>query len=175
MTRRAGDAAEPLGYDRRMLHGRRAESAAIDQLLAGARGGRSGALVIRGEAGVGKTALLAYATERAGGMHVLQGVGIESESQLAFAGLHLLVRGVVDCLGALPAPQAAALEGAIGLSAAEAPDRFLVSAAVLSLLAEVAEEGPVLCLVDDAQWLDEPSADALVFAARRLEAEHVAM
>ncbi len=158
-----------------MLYGRDAERALVGALLDAARGSRSGALVVRGEPGVGKTALLEDARERADGMHVLAARGVESESELPFAGLHQLLRPALHLLERLPAPQAGALEGALGLAARAGHDRFLISAACLTLIAELAERRPVLCLVDDAQWLDEPSADALLFAARRLDAEGVLM
>jgi ATP/maltotriose-dependent transcriptional regulator MalT len=174
---RLGDLAslDRQRYDRLMLYGRRAECAAVRELLADARAGRSGALVIRGEAGFGKSALLEYAAGHANGMRVLRGPGIDSEAELAFAALHQILRPELDQIERLPAPQARALAGALGLAPGSGPDRFLISIAVLSVLSEVAEEGPLLCLVDDAHWLDQPSADALVFAARRLEAEGVAM
>jgi DNA-binding CsgD family transcriptional regulator len=157
-----------------MLHGRHEECAAIDRLLADAGGRRSGALVVRGEVGVGKSALLAYAADRAAGkMRVLWGSGVESESELAFAALHQLVRTMLDHVERLPGPQATALQGAFGLATTQGTNRFLIGVGVLSLLAEVADERPLVCLVDDAQWLDQPSADALSFAARRLEAEGV--
>jgi DNA-binding CsgD family transcriptional regulator len=158
-----------------MLRGRRAEQERIDALLDAAREGTSGALVIRGEPGIGKTALLEQAAQRATGMRVLRGAGIESEAELPFAGLHLLLRPALDALDALPGPQRQALAGAFGLGAGGGGDRFLVGAAVLSLLAQVAEEQPLLCLVDDAQWLDRASAQALLFAARRLDREGVAV
>jgi DNA-binding CsgD family transcriptional regulator/tetratricopeptide (TPR) repeat protein len=159
-----------------MLHGRDAECAAIDRLLAGAGEQRSGALVVRGDVGVGKSELLAYAADRAAGtMRVLWGSGVDSESELAFAALHQLVRPVLDRVERLPGPQAAALQGAFGLATTQGTDRFLVGVGALSLLAEVAEERPLVCLVDDAQWLDQPSTDALSFAARRLEAEGVVL
>jgi DNA-binding CsgD family transcriptional regulator len=159
-----------------MLHGRHAECAVIDRLLADAGALRSGALVVRGEVGVGKSALLAYAADRVSGkLRVLWGLGVESESELAFAALQQLVRPVLDHLERLPGPQAAALESAFGLATNHGKDRFLIGVGVLSLLAEVAEERPLVCLVDDAQWLDQPSADALAFAARRLEAEGVVL
>jgi DNA-binding CsgD family transcriptional regulator len=159
-----------------MLYGRHAECAVIDRLLADAGALRSAALVVRGEVGVGKSALLAYAADRAAGnMRVLRGFGVESESELAFAALHQLAWPVLDHVGRLPAPQAAALRGAFGLATAHGDDRFLIGVGALSLLAEVAEERPLVCLVDDAQWLDRPSADALSFAARRLEAEGVVL
>ncbi|GAB2520171.1 helix-turn-helix transcriptional regulator [Nocardia heshunensis] len=156
-----------------MLHGRAEESALIDRLLAEANAGRSGALVLTGPAGIGKTALLDYAAQRADGLRVIRVAGIELEAELPFAGLHLLLGPVLDRLDALPEPQAVALRGAFGLAAAQSGDRFLIGLAVLSLLAELADEGPVLCLVDDAQWLDRSSAEALAFAARRLQHEGV--
>jgi ATP/maltotriose-dependent transcriptional regulator MalT len=131
--------------------------------------------VIRGEAGVGKSALLRDARERAGGMRVLGSRGVESETQLAFAGVHQLLRPVLDHIDALPDPQATALRGALGLASADRGEPFLISLAVLSLLAEIAEHEPVLCLIDDAHWLDDASADVLVFVARRLEAEGIVM
>jgi DNA-binding NarL/FixJ family response regulator len=158
-----------------LLYGRDAERSRIHALLEGARESRSGVLVIRGEAGVGKSALLEDAREQAAGMQVLSGCGIESEAQLPFAALHQFVQPIVGDADLLPAPQAAALRAALGLEAGAADDRFLVSLAVLSLLAEAAERRPLLCLVDDAQWLDDASADALVFVARRLEAEGIVM
>lgn len=128
-----------------------------------------------GEPGIGKTALLDYAAKNAEGVQVIRRIGIQHESDLAFAGLHLLLHPVLDRMGALPEPQRRALEGAFGLARADGADRLLVGLAVLSLLAEVAEDGPVLCLFDDAQWLDRSSREALVFAARRLDAEGVAL
>jgi DNA-binding NarL/FixJ family response regulator len=158
-----------------MLVGRTTETAAIDHLLAGAREGQSGVLVLRGEAGIGKSSLLEYAREHATGFTVLRGTGIESESDLAYAALHQVLRPVFDRIEQLPEPQAAALRAAFALSNETVDERFRVSSGALSLLADVAEGHPVLCLVDDAQWLDGASADALVFAARRLEAESVAI
>jgi DNA-binding CsgD family transcriptional regulator len=158
-----------------VLFGRSAECEAIERLLTDARGGRSGAFVIRGDPGIGKSALLAYAEEHAEEMRVLHSRGIESESELAFGGLHQALRPIADRIERVPAPQAAALAGALGLAEARGNDRFLIGAAVLSLLAEAAEERPILCLVDDVQWLDTPSVEALLFAARRLEAEPIAM
>ena len=131
--------------------------------------------MLRGEAGIGKTALLARAAERATGNTVLRTAGVEAESDLAFAGLYGLLRPIMEKLGDLPKTQADALAGALGLAASLGSDRLLVSAATLSLLAAAAEEGPVLCLIDDAQFLDAASAEALVFGARRLAAEPVAM
>ncbi|HJS69987.1 MAG TPA: AAA family ATPase, partial [Gaiellaceae bacterium] len=156
-----------------MLYGRDPERSRIGELLDDARASRSGVLVISGEPGVGKSALLEDAREQAGDMRVLSGAGVESEAQLPFAALHQIVRPILGHAESLPQPQAAALRGALGLAAGGSGDRFLVSLAVLSLLAEAAEERSLLCLVDDAQWLDDASADALVFVARRLEAEGI--
>lgn len=158
-----------------MLVGRESERSALDALLQSARDERSAALVLRGEAGIGKTALLEYAADSARDMTVLRCVGIEAEYELPFAGMHQLVRPCLGLVDRLPAPQAAALRGALGLSFDGVQDRFLVSAGLLSLLAEACDSGPVLCCVDDAQWLDPPSAEALVFAARRFEAEPIAL
>ena len=156
-----------------MLRGRGGECATLDGLLEGVRGGRSAALVVRGEAGVGKTALLRYAVESATDMRVVRAVGVESEMELAFAALHQLCGPLLDRLGHLPDPQRDALGTAFGLIAGPAPDRFLVGLAVLSLLSEAAEERPLIWVVDDAQWLDRASAQVLAFAARRLLAESV--
>ncbi len=158
-----------------MLYGRDVERAQIWALLEDARSSKSSALVIRGEAGIGKSALLEDARERATDMHVLAARGIESESELAFAGLHQLLRPALDYVDRLPAPQADALRGALGLAERAGDDRFLISVASLTLLAEYAERRPVVCLVDDAQWLDAPSAGALLFVSRRLDAEGVVM
>ncbi|TMS00412.1 helix-turn-helix transcriptional regulator [Nonomuraea basaltis] len=158
-----------------MLWGRAADQSAIEELLERTRDGRSGVMVIRGEPGIGKTSLLEYAGQRAAGMRVLRGMGIETEAEIPFASLHLLLRHALDRVGALPAPQAAALEGALGLAPAARDDQLLVGLAVLSLLAELAEDGPLLCLVDDAHWLDQASAQVLRFAAHRLHAEGIAM
>ncbi|NYJ34808.1 helix-turn-helix transcriptional regulator [Nocardiopsis aegyptia] len=160
-----------------MLRGRDEETARIDAVLAAARSGRSGALVLRGEAGIGKSALLDHAERAAAdaGTRVLRGAGVESESDLPYAGLHLLLGRAIEHVDALPAPQARALRGALGLADSASPSRFLVGLAVLTLLAELAASGPVLCLVDDAHWLDRESAEALLFATRRLEAEGVAV
>jgi AAA ATPase domain len=158
-----------------MLVGRESEQRALDALLQSAREERSAALVLRGEPGIGKTALLSYAADRAADMRVLRCVGIEAEHELPFAGMHQLVRPCLDLVDRLPDPQAAALRSALGLSFDGVNDRFLVSVGLLSLLAEACEEGPVLCCVDDAQWLDQPSAEALVFAARRFQAEPIAL
>ena len=158
-----------------MLYGREAEGVRIAALLGDARESRSGVLVIRGEAGVGKSALLGDARERASDMQVLSGSGIESEAHVPFAALHQIVRPILGRLGSLPEPQRGALRGALGLEVREGQDRFLISLAVLTLLAEAAEDRPLLCLIDDAHWLDPASSDALVFVGRRLEAEGIAM
>jgi DNA-binding CsgD family transcriptional regulator len=153
---------------------REAERAALDGLLEDLRSGRGRALVVRGEAGVGKSALLESAIGAAG-MRVARAAGVESEMELAFAGLHQLCAPLLDRLEHLPGPQRDALEIAFGLRAGAAPDRFMVGLAVLTLLAEVAEDRPLLCVVDDAQWLDRASAQVLAFAARRLVAEPVGL
>lgn len=164
-----------LQYCRRVLRGRDQERAVLDQLLDECRTGRSGSLLVTGEPGIGKTALLEYAVSAAGGARVLHGTGIESEAHLPFAGLHLLLRPAIEHTDALPDPQARALRGAFGLARAEPGDRMLVGLAVLSLLAEYAGGGRVLCVVDDAQWLDRASTEALLFAARRFDAEGIAL
>lgn len=165
------------GTPRSSLLGRRAERATIEQTLGRAKAGQSGALVVRGEAGIGKTALLEYAHDTAtkSGFRVEYAVGVESETQFAFAGLHQLCAPLLDRAGALPDPQQTALGVAFGMRSGAAPDRFLVGLATLHLLAEVAEEGPLLCLVEDAQWLDQASAQVLAFVARRLGAERIAL
>src|SRR5215470_11093735 len=145
-----------------MLVGRAAETAAIDELLDAARDGRSSVVVVRGEAGVGKSSLLEHAVERADGFAVLRGVGVESESELAYAALHQILRPAFDRIDLLPEPQAAALRAAFALSSETVDERFRVSLGVLGLLSEVAEERPLLCLVDDAHWLDQASSDALL-------------
>ncbi|WP_062988797.1 ATP-binding protein [Nocardia anaemiae] len=154
-----------------MLHGREVELARIDRLLEAARTGRSGALVVRGEPGIGKTALLDYAAAQ--GIPAVRSAGIESEAELPFAGLHLLIKPGMALVDRLPAPQRDALHGAFGLAQHDPADRMLIGLAVLSLLAEEAAEGPLLCLIDDAHWLDRATAETLLFAARRLDAEGV--
>ncbi|MFC6373059.1 AAA family ATPase, partial [Nonomuraea thailandensis] len=154
------------------LHGRKQEQERLGRLLDGAAAGHGGALIVLGEPGGGKSALLRWAGSTPG-FQVLSCTGVESEAELPFAALQLLLAPAMRCLPALPDPQAQALRGAFGLAAPGVEDRFLVGLAALSLLAEVAADGPVLCLVDDAQWLDRPSAEALAFAARRLAAEGV--
>src|ERR1700722_5690027 len=163
--------AEPMPA----LLGRERERAALDGLLGELRLGRGGALVVRGEAGVGKSALLEYVAGAAADMRVAQAAGVESEMELAFASLHLLCAPLLDRLTSLPTPQRNALGVAFGLLEGDAPDRFLVALAVLTLLSEAAEERPLLCIVDDAQWLDRASAQVLAFAARRLLAEPVGL
>jgi ATP/maltotriose-dependent transcriptional regulator MalT len=158
-----------------VLYGRDAEREAIRALLEGARASRSGVLVVRGEPGIGKTALLEDARDRATDMHVLTARGVEAESELPFGALHQLIRPALGHVGELPEPQAAALRAALGLSEGGGEERFLVFAACLSLLSELSERRPVLCVIDDAHWFDEASADALRFVARRLDAEGVVM
>jgi DNA-binding CsgD family transcriptional regulator len=157
------------------FHGRRVERRALEGLLEAVRGGHSRVLVVSGEPGVGKTALLHSAIGSASGFRVARAVGVESEMELAFAALQQLCAPMLDRLDRLPAPQQEALGVAFGLRAGNAPDRFLIGLAVLSLFSEVAEEQPLVCVVDDAQWLDRASAQALVFVARRLLAESVAL
>jgi DNA-binding CsgD family transcriptional regulator len=157
------------------LRGRRRECELLDRLIKAARAGESRALVVRGEPGMGKTALLDYLAEHASGCRVARAAGVESEMELAYAGLHQLCAPMLDRLERLPAPQRAALRTAFGLGSGSAPDRFLVGLATLSLLAGVAEEQPVLCLVDDQQWLDHASAQVLGFVARRLAAESIGL
>ncbi len=160
---------------RTSLRGRERESALLEQLISAVRRGESRSLVLRGEAGIGKTALLEYLIESASDMTVVRAVGVESEMELAFASLHQLCAPMLDRLHKLPTPQRQALEIVFGLSAGAAPDRFLVGLAVLSLLSEVANERPLLCVVDDAQWLDQSSALTLAFVARRLLADPVGL
>ncbi|MFE6926005.1 AAA family ATPase [Nocardia sp. NPDC057663] len=154
-----------------MLHGREAEQATIDDLLTGARAGRSGALVLRGEAGIGKSALLDYAAAQ--GIPTVRSAGIESEAELPFAALHLLVRPGMELVRRLPPRQRDAMEAAFGLGDSTPADRMLIGLALLTLLAEEAADGPLLCLIDDAHWLDRATAETLLFAARRLDAEGV--
>src|ERR671924_1904023 len=160
-----------IGAARRRLRGRRGECQALGRLVANVRAGRSQVLVLRGEAGVGKSALAEYLVGSAAGCRIARAAGVESEMELAFAGLHQLCAPMMEHLDRLPGPQRDALAIAFGLSTGSAPDRFLVGLAVLSLLAEVAEEQPLVCVVDDAQWLDRASAQTLAFVARRVVAE----
>ncbi|HTE65082.1 MAG TPA: AAA family ATPase, partial [Candidatus Binatia bacterium] len=155
------------------MRGRGAECERLDRLISDARAGTSGAIVVRGEAGVGKTALLDYLLIHAAGCRIARAAGVESEMELAFAGLHQLCGPFLDRLEHLPAPQREALATAFGLRLGEPPDPFMVGLAVLSLLSDVAETQPLVCLVDDAQWLDRASTQVLGFVARRLAAESV--
>ena len=159
------------------LTDRHAECGALDRLVDGVRAGESQALVIRGDPGVGKTALLEYLSGRAAGQgcRVERAAGVQSEMELAFAGLHQLCAPILDRAERLAEPQRDALCTALGVAAGAPPDRFLVGLAVLSLLSEVAGEYPLICLIDDAQWLDQASAQALGFAARRLAADPVGL
>jgi DNA-binding CsgD family transcriptional regulator/tetratricopeptide (TPR) repeat protein len=157
------------------LHGRRRECQTVDQLLTAAGSGRSGALVVGGAPGIGKSALLDYATDSASGFRVARATGVQSEMELAFAGLHQFCGQMLGRLHRLPGPQRDALSAAFGLTPGAAPDRFLVGLAVLSLLKEVAEDRPLLGVVEDAHWLDQASAQVLAFVARRLHAVPVAL
>jgi DNA-binding CsgD family transcriptional regulator len=158
-----------------VLRGRRSECEVFDQLLAAVRAGESRAQVVRGEPGVGKTALLEYVAERAAGCRVERVTGVQSEMELAFAGLHQLCVPLLGRVECLPRHQRDALNTALGLTSGPPPDGFLVGLAVLGLLAEVARERPLVWLVDDVQWFDQASVQALAFAARRLVAESVAL
>jgi DNA-binding CsgD family transcriptional regulator len=155
--------------------GRTSERAVLDGLLTRVRGGESAVLVIRGEAGIGKSAVLRYAARQASGYRVAELTGVEAEMELPFAAIHQLSATMLDRLDALPAPQRDALSVALGLAAGEVPDRFLVGLAVLGLLAAVAEQRPLLCLVEDAQWLDAASSQILGLVARRVRAESLAL
>jgi DNA-binding CsgD family transcriptional regulator len=157
------------------LTGRRSERDLLDSLIDAVAAGQSRALVLRGEPGVGKTALLEYAVEQASEFRVVRAAGVQSEMELAYAGLHQLLASMLDRLDGLPAPQSEALRTAFGLASGRPPDRFFVGLAVLSLLSDVAEEQPLLCVVDDEQWLDRGSAEVLAFVARRLGAESVGL
>jgi AAA ATPase domain len=163
-----------LEHGRRLL-GRHDERAALDEIVASVRAGLSRTLVVRGEAGVGKSALLEYLTQHAPGCAIARAAGVESEVEFAYAGLQQLCSPFMDRLERLPGPQRDALGTALGLSDAGAPDGFLVGLAVLSLLSDAAEDRPLICVVDDAQWLDAASAQALAFVARRLGAESVGL
>jgi DNA-binding CsgD family transcriptional regulator len=154
---------------------RTSEREVLNRLLAHAREGQSAVLVMRGEAGIGKTALLRYAAHQASGFRVAQVTSVEAEMELPFAGIHQLCAPLLDQLDALPQPQQDALNVALGLAAGDVPNRFLVGLAVLGLLSAAAEERPLLCLVEDSQWLDEASGLILGFIARRLLAESVAI
>src|SRR6516165_2526208 len=154
---------------------RAAETAALEGVLAAARGGLSGALVLRGDAGIGKTALLEWAAGQAHDMHLARVAGIQAEMGLGFAGLHQLLVPFLGGRDGLPPPQRQALGSAFGLAAGPAPDRFLVGLAALTLLTDAAAAQSVLCLVDDAQWLDQVSVEVLGFVARRLYADRAGM
>ncbi|WP_433297424.1 ATP-binding protein [Pseudonocardia sp. CA-142604] len=155
------------------LAGRHTERQVLDRLVEAVRAGESRALVMHGEPGVGKTALLDYLAGHASGCRVVRAAGVQSEMELAFAGMHQLCAPMLDRPQALPLPQRDALRTAFGMNAGPAPDRFLIGLAALSLLSHVAEEQPLVCLVDDEQWLDHASAQVLAFVARRLGAESV--
>jgi len=170
-----GRAASPPRGRAARLRGRSSEVSALAGLVAAVRAGESRVLVIHGEPGVGKTALLEYLAGKATGCRLERAAGVQSEMELAFAGLHQLCASMLDRLGRLPDPQAEALRTSFGLGAGAAPDRFLVALAVLGLLSEVAAERPLICLIDDQQWLDRASAQVLGFVARRLGAESVGL
>jgi DNA-binding CsgD family transcriptional regulator len=166
----------PPGADQAVrLVGRRSECEALDRLVADVVAGASRVAVLRGDAGVGKSALVRYLTERTAGWQVSTAVGVESEMELAYSGLHQLCAPLLDDLERLPVPQRDALATAFGLSVGPAPDRFLVGLATLTLLAQAAEQRPLLCVVDDAQWLDHVSAQIVGFVGRRLLAERIAL
>src|ERR1700693_2014512 len=162
-----------MGEDSRLrgrameLTGRRGERGVLDELINAVRAGGSRVLVVRGEPGVGKSALLDYLAGRASGCRVARAAGVESEMELAFAGLHQLLAPALDRIDRLPGAQREALRTAFGLSAGPVPDRFLVGLAVLGLVSEVAGERPLICVVDDEQWLDRASVQALGVAGRR--------
>jgi hypothetical protein len=160
---------------RPVLFGRGGEVEALEGLLTAVRAGESRTLVVRGEPGVGKSALLEDLVERASGCRVARASGVQSEAELAFAGLHQLCGPLLQCLEGIPPPQQSALRTAFGLSEGTPPDRLLLGLSVLSLLSEVAEERPLVCVVDDVQWLDRASAEALAFVGRRLLAESVVL
>jgi hypothetical protein len=147
----------------------------LDQFVAGVRAGQGQSLVVRGEPGVGKTALLDYLAGRAGECRIARAAGVQSEMELAFAGLHQLCGPLLDHAADLAGPQQQALTTVFGMSEGPPPDRFVVGLAVLGLLSEVASEQPLICVIDDEQWLDRASAQALTFAARRLAADPVGL
>src|SRR3954453_19266710 len=165
----------PVLTSRRRLLGRKRERDVLDRLLDGVRAGRGGVLVMHGEAGVGKTALLDYAVEAGPEFRIARTVGVEAEMELPFAAVQQLCSPFFDLSGRLPRPQHDALDVAFGLRTGPAPDRFLVGLAVLGQLAQAAEEQPLACAVDDAQWLDSASARTLAFVGRRLVAEKIAL
>ena len=157
------------------LIGRTRECQALDELLDAVRGGQARVLVLRGEPGIGKTALLQHLIDAARGFTVIQATGVESEMELPFAALHQLCAPMLDRLAELPEPQRIAASTAFGLSVGTSPDRLLIGLAILNLLAGASDASPLLCVVDDAQWLDRGSAQALAFVARRLLADRVAL
>ncbi len=157
------------------LKGRGAESEQLDRLVEDVRSGESRALVVHGEAGIGKTALLAYVTEHGLDCGFARAGGVQSEMELPFAALHQLCGPMLDHLDRLPGPQREALATVFGLAAGSAPDRFVVGLATLGLLSEVAEKQPLVCLIDDHQWLDQASRQVLAFVARRLGAESLGL
>src|SRR6478672_451936 len=159
----------------RGLRDRVSERQRLERLMNDARNGRSAVLVVRGEAGIGKSALLRAVAEQASGFQVAQISGVESEMELPYAGLHQLCAPMLTRLDGLPLPQQGALRVALGMESGDPPDRFLVALGALTLLAEIAEDEPFLCFVDDAQWLDAASRQVLGFVGRRLLAEHVAI
>src|SRR5690349_19278047 len=165
--------------DKRLSRGRlldrERERELLDRLVTETRAGQSRVLIVRGEAGIGKTSLLEYLSDAADGCRIARVAGVESEMELAFAGLHALCAPMLGRLGQLPAPQRDALNTAFGMSIGPPPDRFLVGLAVLNLLADAADEQPLVCIVDDAQWLDRVSVQTLAFVARRLLAERVGL
>src|SRR6202047_1821298 len=157
------------------LRGRSRELEQLGRLLTGIRSGHSGVVVVRGEAGIGKTALLEQLIEQAAGCMVALAAGVQADMELPFAGLQQLFGSILGPLERLPGPQREAVEVAFGLRSGPAPDRFEGGLAILGLLAEVAEQEPLVCVIDDAQWLDQASARTLAFVARRLMAESVAL
>ena len=171
---RSGGARGPSVH-RRVYVGRRREQEQLEKLVTGIRSGRSGVLVVRGEAGIGKTALLEQLVEQAAGCMVARATGVQADMELPFAGLQQLFGSMLGSLERLPDPQRDAVEVAFGLRSGPAPDRFEVGLAMLGLLAEVTEQEPLVCVIDDAQWLDQASARTLAFVARRLMAESVAL
>ena len=162
-------------HEPRRLVGRHRECGELDRLVEAVRAGESRAVVVHGEPGSGKTVLLDYLVRRAGGCRIARMVGMQSEMELAFAGVHQLCTPMLDHVDSIPVPQRDALWTALGLAAGPPPDRFLVGLAVLSLLSEAAREGPLIGVIDDEQWLDQASAQALGFAARRLGADPVGL
>jgi hypothetical protein len=160
---------------RTYLLGRASECALLNDVVSAIRRGEGRSLVLRGEAGIGKTALLEYLVESAPDLRVVRAAGVESEMELAYASLHQLCGPLLNRISRLPVPQRRALEVVFGLSDGDAPDRFLVALAVLGLLSGVSGDRPVLCVIDDAQWLDHASALSLAFVARRLLADPVGL